>query len=191
MLIRERRIQHGGARALVGGSVEKDLHSVLEIDRMLSQEAYYGIGVIVIRPDELGSVSVSFVLLLLPPLGALGWNVRAPWFYMAKHMVPPFVGQNVSDHAGIIGDDRRVEHDDRSVQAVYVRFDEREPRHRHSNVAAELHECVRHLKQLIRNFDDRSPEAHYGYGAQKETEKQPHPTQSSLAGRGLGNEGFG
>lgn len=165
MLIRERRIQQGGARVLVSGSIEKDLHSVLEIDWMLSQEAYYGIGVVVIHPDEPGCVSVGFVLLLLAPLGALGWGVRTPWFYMAKHMVPPLVAQNVSDHAGIIGDDRRVEDDDRSIQAVYVRFDEREPRHRHSDVAAELHECVRHLEQLVRNFDDRSPKAHYGYGA--------------------------
>ena len=113
MLIRERRIQHGGARGLVG--TKKDLHSVLDVDWVLSHEAYYGIGVVVIRLYESGCVSISFVLLFLAPTGALGWNVRAPWFYMAKHMVPPLMAQNVSDHAGIIGDDRRVEHNDRSI----------------------------------------------------------------------------
>ena len=65
----------------------------------------------------------------------------------------------------LVWDDRGIQYDDWSVQAVYVRFNEREPRHGHSNVAAELHECVRRLKQLVRNFDDRSSEAHYGYGA--------------------------
>ena len=122
MLIRERRIQYGGARVPVGRSIEKDLYPVIEVDGMLSEEAHYGVNIIVVGLNELGSICICLILLFLAPVVIFNNRGRSSRLNMAEHMVPPLMAQNMGDHAGVVWNDRGIEYDDRSEQAVYVRF---------------------------------------------------------------------